>query len=83
VDLPDAELEAVDVLISDYAMPLMSGSEVIRKLRAKKQSLPAIIITGHADAIANIPDSVRVLNKPFTLIQLHEAIRAVEAMQPA
>ncbi|GLQ88802.1 response regulator [Dyella flagellata] len=82
-ELPEEELEAVDVLISDYAMPLMSGSEVIRKLRARKNSLPAIIITGHADAISNIPDSVRVLNKPFTLTQLHEAIIAVEATQPA
>ncbi|GGA20015.1 response regulator [Dyella nitratireducens] len=83
VELPDEELEAVDMLISDYAMPLMSGSEVIRKLRAKKHALPAIIITGHADAIANIPESVRVLNKPFTLMQLQEAIVAVEAMQAA
>jgi PAS domain S-box-containing protein len=83
VELSDEELEAVDMLISDYAMPLMSGSEVIRKLRAKKSTLPAIIITGHADAISNVPESVRVLNKPFTLTQLQEAIAAVEAAQPA
>lgn len=83
VGLPDETLEDVDMLISDYAMPQMSGSEVIRQLRAKKHSLPAIIITGHADAIANIPESVRVLNKPFTLMQLHEAIVAVEAVQAA
>ena len=83
VQMPSEELQAVDVLISDYAMPQMSGSEVIRKLRAKKQALPAIIITGYADAIANIPDSVRVLNKPFTLTQLQEAITAAEARQMA
>jgi CheY-like chemotaxis protein len=83
VELPDEELEAVDILISDYAMPLMSGTEVIRKLRAKKNALPAIIITGHADAISNVPESVRVLNKPFTLTQLQEAIAAVEAEQLA
>jgi PAS domain S-box-containing protein len=80
VELSDAELETVDVLVSDYAMPLMSGTEVIRKLRAKKSSLPAIIITGHADAISNIPESVRVLTKPFTLMQLQEAIVAAEAV---
>ncbi|HUB90607.1 MAG TPA: response regulator [Dyella sp.] len=83
VQLPNEELQAVDVLISDYAMPQMSGSEVIRKLRTKKQALPAIIITGYADAIANIPESVRVLNKPFTLTQLQEAIAAVETRQMA
>lgn len=82
VSLSNEELDDVDVLISDYAMPLMSGSEIIRQLRAKRSTLPAIIITGHADAIANIPDSVPVLNKPFTLAQLQQAIASVEA-QPA
>ena len=79
VSLSNQELDDVDVLISDYAMPLMSGSEIIRQLRAKRSTLPAIIITGHADAIANIPDSVPVLNKPFTLAQLQQAIASVEA----
>jgi PAS domain S-box-containing protein len=78
VGLSNEELDDVDVLISDYAMPLMSGSEIIRQLRAKRSTLPAIIITGHADAIANIPDSVPVLNKPFTLAQLQQAIASVE-----
>jgi len=82
VGLSNEELDDVDVLISDYAMPLMSGSEIIRQLRAKRSTLPAIIITGHADAIANIPDSVPVLNKPFTLAQLQQAIASVE-VQPA
>ena len=83
VGLSNEELDDVDVLISDYAMPLMSGSEIIRQLRAKRSTLPAIIITGHADAIANIPDSVPVLNKPFTLAQLQQAIASVEAQQHA
>jgi len=76
--LSDEELQRVDVLISDYAMPQMSGTDIIRKLRAKKHSLPAIIITGHADAISNIPENVRVLTKPFTLTQLRDAIVVVE-----
>lgn len=79
ISLSNEELDGVDLLISDYAMPLMSGSEIIRQLRAKRSNLPAIIITGHADAIANIPDRVPVLNKPFTLAQLQQAIASVEA----
>jgi PAS domain S-box-containing protein len=79
VGLSGEELESVDMLISDYAMPLMSGSEIIRQLRARRNALPAIIITGHAEAIANIPESVLVLNKPFTLAQLQEAITSTEA----
>jgi PAS domain S-box-containing protein len=78
--LSEEELDSVDVLISDYAMPQMSGTEVIRQLRSRKTSLPAIIITGHADAISNVPKSVRILNKPFTLMQLQDAIAAAEAV---
>ncbi|WP_233842568.1 response regulator [Dyella sp. 2HG41-7] len=79
-ELSDEELQATDVLISDYAMPLMSGTDVIRKLRSRKPSLPAIIITGHADAISNIPENVRVLTKPFTIMRLHEAIVVAETV---
>jgi len=78
ISLSNEELEGVDLLISDYAMPFMSGAEIIRQLRTKRSTLPAIIITGHADAIANIPDRVPVLNKPFTLAQLQQAIASVE-----
>ena len=78
VGLSNDELNTVDVLISDYAMPLMSGSEIIKQLRAKRSTLPAIIITGHAGAIANIPDNVLVLNKPFSLSQLQEAITSLD-----
>ncbi|RDS81165.1 hybrid sensor histidine kinase/response regulator [Dyella monticola] len=83
VDLPNEELEDIDLLISDYAMPLMSGSEIIRKLRTKRNALPAIIITGHADAISNLPESVLVLPKPFTLAQLQDAITVVESRHAA
>ncbi|MFC3653389.1 response regulator [Dyella humi] len=81
--LPNEELETIDILISDYAMPLMSGTEVIRQLRAKRSTLPAIIITGHADAISHVPESVLVLNKPFTLTQLQDAIASVEVGERA
>jgi len=83
VGLSDEELDTVDVLISDYAMPLMSGSEIIKQLRSKRTALPAIIITGHAGAIANIPDNVLVLNKPFSLAQLQEAIASMDVKQKA
>jgi signal transduction histidine kinase/two-component SAPR family response regulator len=81
--LPNEELDTIDILISDYAMPLMSGAEVIRQLRAKRDALPAIIITGHVDAISHIPESVLVLSKPFTLTQLQDAIASVETGQQA
>ena len=74
-------LQAIDFIISDYAMPLVSGSEVIRKLRAVKPGLPGIIISGYADtaAISGAPEGVVVVAKPFTASQLQDAISAAVA----
>ena len=65
-----------DLLISDYAMPALSGTDLVRKLRKVKPKLPCIIITGYADgeAVEGRPDDVMVLPKPFTPAKLSEAI---------
>ena len=65
-----------DLLISDYAMPALSGTDLVRKLRKVKPELPCIIITGYADgeAVEGRPDDVMVLSKPFTPAKLSEAI---------
>ena len=71
--------ECCDLIISDYAMPSLSGVEVLRRARAMRPELPGIIITGYADTdmISNRPDDVVVLAKPFTAHQLGHAIEAV------
>ncbi|SEI80863.1 response regulator [Frateuria terrea] len=77
-------LSAIDFIISDYAMPLVSGSEVIRKLRSVKPGLPGIIISGYADtaAISGAPEGVIVVAKPFTPAQLQDAIAAASHVNP-
>jgi nitrogen-specific signal transduction histidine kinase len=76
-DMPDC----CDLLITDYAMPHVSGAEVIRHARALCPALPAIIITGYADeaSIARRPDDVLVLPKPFTPEQLKAVMRSAAA----
>jgi PAS domain S-box-containing protein len=70
--------DCCELLITDYAMPHVSGAEVIRQVREIRPDLPAIIITGYADAqsIARRPDDVAVLAKPFSPEQLQSAIGA-------
>jgi CheY-like chemotaxis protein len=65
-----------DLLITDYAMPAMSGSELLRRVREHTPQLPGLIITGYADpdSIGSKPDDVQVLVKPFTIEQLRTAI---------
>jgi PAS domain S-box-containing protein len=73
--------EPIDVLITDYAMPLVSGAEVIRQARELRPDLPALIITGYADAgsIARRPSDVHLLSKPFGAEQMRLALE--EAMR--
>jgi len=70
--------DCCELLITDYAMPHVSGAEVIRQARALRPGLPAVIITGYADAqsISRRPEDVLVLAKPFTADQLTGAIAA-------
>ena len=65
-----------DLLITDYAMPTISGSELLRKAREHAPELPALLITGYADPdeIGSRPEDVQVLVKPFTIEQLRRAI---------
>lgn len=57
-----------DVMISDYAMPHLSGTEFLRSAREICPDVPALIITGYADAdsIQDRPEGVEILLKPFT-----------------
>ena len=75
---------ACDLLVTDYAMPQMSGAELIRRAREQRPSLAALIITGYAegDALANRPADVGVLTKPFSIGQLRRALGAATPETP-
>jgi signal transduction histidine kinase len=72
---------ACDLIITDYAMPLMSGCEMLKQARGLLPEIPAILISGYADdqALAEAPPGVAVLRKPFTLGQMDAAIGALTA----
>ena len=65
-----------DVIVTDFAMPLVSGVDVIRFARNLKADWPAVIITGYADtkAIGDLPADVPLLAKPFKDEELVESI---------
>jgi CheY-like chemotaxis protein len=68
-----------DLMISDYAMPHLSGTEFLRAAREICPDVPALIITGYAaaDAIRDRPNGVDVLLKPFTSSMLEAAVARV------
>ena len=66
----------IDLLVSDYAMPQMSGTDLIRASRECHPDLTALIITGYAEAdeIGDLPANVTILPKPFDLAALSTAV---------
>jgi PAS domain S-box-containing protein len=65
-----------DLLISDYAMPQLSGTDFLRQAQRLCPDVPALIVTGYADAeaIGDRPKGVAILQKPFTAVALETAI---------
>lgn len=72
---------ALDLLITDFAMPKMSGAELIRQVRTIAPELRTIIISGNADVGHVIGDDLAngVVAKPFTREKLDAVLMAVAA----
>ncbi len=70
--------ENVDLVISDHAMPRMTGSQLALAIRREWPKMPIILATGFAEipegsGIIDIPR----LGKPFSQAQLAEAISRI------
>jgi CheY-like chemotaxis protein len=70
---------AYDLMITDYAMPHVSGADFLREARELCPGVPALMITGYADAdaIGDRPENVEVLLKPFTPHKLQAAVARI------
>jgi CheY-like chemotaxis protein len=65
-----------DLLVTDFAMPGMSGAELVAKLRERAPGLGALLITGYASA-ADLPSNLPRLNKPFRSADLLGRIESI------
>jgi PAS domain S-box-containing protein len=90
--LLEREPDRFDLIITDFAMPLVSGLDIIRFARSLRSDWPAIIISGYADADAmkDRPDDVPLLGKPYpdealieTILELLDRDRQREVGQDA
>ncbi|HET7795806.1 MAG TPA: PAS domain S-box protein [Rhizobacter sp.] len=62
------------LLLTDHAMPQMTGAELIELVREEKPGLAFVLATGYAELQSRLPESVVRLSKPFDLNGLERAI---------
>jgi CheY-like chemotaxis protein len=70
--------ESVDLVVTDYLMPNMTGDELIGRLRVDRPALKALVITGHGDILDRERqpwwETERHLAKPFGIADLAAAV---------
>lgn len=68
----------IDILITDYAMPGLKGSQLATAIRRRAPGLPVILVTAYAEMLdswgADLSDVDCVVSKPFRLEDLRQAL---------
>ncbi|ORE90617.1 MHYT domain-containing protein [Aurantimonas sp. 22II-16-19i] len=70
---------AVDLVITDQAMPLMTGLQLIAAVRQDHPELPVLLATGYVELPPGVDQNLPRLSKPFSSENLAEAMNAALA----
>lgn len=69
--------QRVDLVLTDQAMPHMTGAQLADFIRHRYPQLPVVLATGYADKLGGRAGSLPRLGKPFDMDALAEKITAV------
>jgi CheY-like chemotaxis protein len=69
----------VDLVITDQAMPAMTGLQLVAAIREERPGLPAILATGYAELPPGAAAEFVKLDKPFREADLERAIAVAMA----
>ena len=65
---------SINLVVTDYAMPVMTGLQLADKIKEEWPELPVIIATGFAEMASEAGSSLRKLSKPFTQAELAQEL---------
>ena len=72
----------IDLVITDQAMPNMTGLQLVEAIRADRPDLPIVLATGYADLPAGAAIGMVRLPKPFLQNDLSRALAEATRNQP-
>ncbi len=79
--LKQMETHPIELLITDWNMPIMNGLQLVENVRAKNKKIPILMVTTNAakdDVIAALKAGVNnYVVKPMTPETLEEKIKAI------
>jgi CheY-like chemotaxis protein len=67
----------IDLIVTDQAMPRMTGVQLAEEILANKPGMPIILATGYAELPAGVGAKLPRLSKPFSQTQLSDAMSAL------
>lgn len=75
------------LILCDLTMPQTSGVDLLFRVRQQAPSFPIVLMTGFAELLRGtdrtLPADVRLLPKPFTREELHQALLEVLVKHPS
>ena len=75
--------EKIDLLITDQAMPLMTGAQLIAAARETYPAIAAVLATGYAELPGGTQVDALRLTKPFTQKQLADVVAQIDTKMDA
>ena len=77
--------EPIPLVLTDVVMPGMNGLEVVDELRRLNPKVKAVFMSGYTDSVltkrGRLDPSIIYLQKPFSLIELADAVRRAQESQ--
>ncbi|HZZ32395.1 MAG TPA: PAS domain S-box protein [Phenylobacterium sp.] len=64
-----------DVVITDFAMPQVTGLQLVEQIRARHPGIPVVLATGYAELPPGAGEDLMRLSKPYGQAQLAQALQ--------
>jgi PAS domain S-box-containing protein len=75
-----------DLIITDYTMPTLTGTDLYREIRRIRSDMPIILCTGYSEKVMDegaLDPGVELLRKPFGMKQIAGLIRDIHNRRSA
>ncbi len=86
VELLEAQLDSVDLVVLDLTMPEQSGEQTLAQLRSVRGNIPVLITSGFqaedASKLLKMPNVVGFLDKPHTMTGLEMLLASIAQDAP-